>query len=318
MSDSQSQVILHNYPQSPVAEKIRVAVGIKNLNWFSVQIPRILPKPLLVKLTGGYRRTPVMQIGSDIYCDSHCIITELERRFPDPTFYPTADAGLIKCLSRWTDTYLFDLATQIVLGSAIDDLPPDFAADRGRLYFGDEWEEGMRAAKSNLPHLSSQMRGPLSWINDQLSDGRNFLLGSTPGAIDAQFFCIVWFLRGRWNQGPVFLSQFPELIRWEQNIIEVGHGSSSELQAEEAIKIAANHKPIKIETSFSEDKAHDLEELKIGSEISIIPDVDGGETPVTGKLLYASSTKISLHKYDKDIGDSHIHFPRTGYSIKKL
>ena len=79
---SQDQIILHNYPQSPVAEKVRVALGIKGLVWHSIEIPRLPPKPLLLPLTGGYRRTPVMQIGADIYCDSQCIINELEQRFP--------------------------------------------------------------------------------------------------------------------------------------------------------------------------------------------------------------------------------------------
>jgi glutathione S-transferase len=93
------RVILHNYPQSPVAEKARIALGIKGLSWQSVEIPRLAPKPLLTILTGGYRRTPVMQIGADIYCDTQCIIQELERRFPSPTFFPTSNAGLIRGLS---------------------------------------------------------------------------------------------------------------------------------------------------------------------------------------------------------------------------
>mgnify|MGYP001801963333 CR=1 FL=1 len=76
-----TQIILHNYPQSPVAEKARVALGIKGLDWHSVEIPRLAPKPTLTKLTGGYRRPPVMQIGADIYCDSAVVIDELNRRF---------------------------------------------------------------------------------------------------------------------------------------------------------------------------------------------------------------------------------------------
>jgi glutathione S-transferase len=70
MSNSSSEIILHNYPQSPVAEKVRVALGIKKLEWRDVEIPRLPPKPMLTALTGGYRRTPVMQIGADIYCDN--------------------------------------------------------------------------------------------------------------------------------------------------------------------------------------------------------------------------------------------------------
>ena len=54
MSAVNSEIILHNYPQSPVAEKARVALGIKGLSWWSVEIPRLAPKPMLTKLTGGY------------------------------------------------------------------------------------------------------------------------------------------------------------------------------------------------------------------------------------------------------------------------
>jgi glutathione S-transferase len=69
-----SEVIFHHYPPSPFSEKVRVAMGIKKLAWHSVEIPRIPPKPDLIPLTGGYRRTPVMQIGADIYCDTQCIL----------------------------------------------------------------------------------------------------------------------------------------------------------------------------------------------------------------------------------------------------
>jgi len=89
-----SEIILHNYPQSPVAEKVRVSFGIKGLSWRSVEIPRIPPKPLLMPLTGGYRRTPVMQIGADVYCDSQCIMREIERRHPQPTFFPGGAQGM--------------------------------------------------------------------------------------------------------------------------------------------------------------------------------------------------------------------------------
>ena len=111
-----SDIILHNYPQSPVAEKVRVALGIKGLSWRSVEIPRIPPKPMLIKLTGGYRRTPVMQIGADIYCDSQCIMRELERRHPNPTYFPGGSDGMAWGVSRWTDGALFDQVIKLVLG----------------------------------------------------------------------------------------------------------------------------------------------------------------------------------------------------------
>jgi Glutathione S-transferase, N-terminal domain len=57
-----------------------------------VEIPVIMPKPDLTALTGGYRKTPVLQIGADIYCDSQLIMRELERLHPSPSFYPAATA----------------------------------------------------------------------------------------------------------------------------------------------------------------------------------------------------------------------------------
>ncbi|MCH7551497.1 MAG: glutathione S-transferase family protein, partial [Proteobacteria bacterium] len=50
-----SDIILHHYPQSPVSEKVRVVFGLKDMDWRSVTIPRLPPKPDLMVLTGGYR-----------------------------------------------------------------------------------------------------------------------------------------------------------------------------------------------------------------------------------------------------------------------
>ena len=50
-----SDIILHHFDSSPFAEKVRLALGLKGLDWFSVEIPMVMPKPALTALTGGYR-----------------------------------------------------------------------------------------------------------------------------------------------------------------------------------------------------------------------------------------------------------------------
>src|SRR5215472_5984710 len=87
-----ADIILHHYETYPYSEKVRLGLGLKGLAWGSVEIPVIMPKPHLTALTGGYRKTPVLQIGADIYCDSQLIMRELERRHPTPSFYPPATA----------------------------------------------------------------------------------------------------------------------------------------------------------------------------------------------------------------------------------
>jgi len=40
-----SKIILHHYPLSPYSEKIRLALGLKNVTWSSVEIPVWTPRP---------------------------------------------------------------------------------------------------------------------------------------------------------------------------------------------------------------------------------------------------------------------------------
>ncbi len=311
MPQSQPEIILHNYPQSPVAEKVRVAFGIKGLSWHNVEIPRIPPKPMLTNLTGGYRRTPVMQIGADIYCDSQCIIRELESRFPTPSFMPTADAGLLWCLSRWTDGALFDLAVKIVLGSAGDNLAPEFAQDRGRLYFGEDWAAELKKANTELPHLVAQMSGPLSWLNDQLSHDKEYLSGDKPAAIDAQMYHIMWFIEGRWNGGPSLIAQFPHVQRWMNTVGELGHGTEQAMTAEAALTIASSQQT----TTPAVVASNDPQGLAVGQKVSITPDVNGGEQSVEGVLRKADTYTIALDRVSDTAGDVCVHFPRIGYRV---
>jgi glutathione S-transferase len=102
-----SELILHHYPTSPFAEKTRLMLGYKNLPWKSVIIPMIMPKPDVVALTGGYRKTPILQIGADIYCDTALISDVLEHLQPEPSVYPEPSKGLARTLAHWADNTLF-------------------------------------------------------------------------------------------------------------------------------------------------------------------------------------------------------------------
>jgi len=105
-----SDLILHHYPTSPFAEKIRLILGYKQLAWKSVFIPMIMPKPDLTALTGGYRKTPVLQIGADVYCDTALICDVLEHWAPTPSLYPEAIKGTARIVAQWADSALFTAA----------------------------------------------------------------------------------------------------------------------------------------------------------------------------------------------------------------
>jgi len=78
-----TELIFHHYPSSPFSEKVRLVFGFKGLAWKSVIIPMIMPKPDVIALTGGYRKTPILQIGADVYCDTALICRVLDRLHPE-------------------------------------------------------------------------------------------------------------------------------------------------------------------------------------------------------------------------------------------
>ena len=307
-----TDVILHHYPQSPVSEKVRVVLGMKRLAWRSVQIPRLPPKPDLMPLTGGYRRTPVMQIGADIYCDSQCIIRELERRFPEPTLYPGGGAGMPWAVGRWTDGPLFTLALSLVLGAQADELPEEFAQDRGRLYFGPDYD--LHALKRDLPHILAQLRAQLGWLDQRLSSGRAYILGDAPGLPDALCYYLVWFIRGRYAGGPALLEQFPSLLAWEERVRAIGHGTASDMTASEALEIARSSRS---QTDVCDDP-RDPQGLTPGMHVSVVPDDIGGDPSVTGFIVSVSAQELAIRREGAHVGEVVVHFPRVAYRVALL
>lgn len=302
------EIILHHYPASPVSEKVRVGLGIKGLAWRSVEIPRLPPKPDVMPLTGGYRRTPFMQIGADIYCDSQCILRELQRRFPEPSFYPGGADGLPWGISRWTDA-LFDVAVRLSLGANADQLPEAFAKDRVRLFLGLHGD--LKQVKADVPHTAAQLRAQLGWIDQRLAGGRRFMLGNEPGLPDALAYYVVWFVRGRWQGGPALLSEFPALEGWEQRVKAIGHGQPSEMTSGEALDIARAAQPATPEQADPRDP----QKLVPGQRVTLVADLDSGEAPVAGAVRLVTRDSIAILRDDPRVGTVCVHFPRVGYRV---
>jgi glutathione S-transferase len=262
-------------------------------------------------LTGGYRRTPVMQIGADVYCDSQCIIREIERRNPDPTLFPGGASGMHWAISQWADGPVFKLALTVVLGSQADTLPADFAADRGRLYFGPSHD--LQALARELPTALAQLRGHLGWMEDSLADGRSFLFGTQAGLADAVCYHLVWFLDGRCEQGPILLAELPRLRAWMSRVADIGHGQASDLSASDALQVAAVAEP----EAMPAQERGDRQGSGPGGEVQVVPEGDGGDPPVGGILAHDGREEIVIRRRDPGIGAVAVHFPRVGYRVTR-
>ena len=304
-----SDLILHHYWPSPFAHKIRLALGLSGISWKSVEIPRVPPKPLLMPLTAGYRRTPVLQSGADVYCDTQNIVRALTEITDNHQLLPTKLSGKILAFTDWADGAVFNLAARVVLTSALDTAPPEFIQDRGGLYFGPNWTpEGL---KSQLPGVILQLAAHLNSIDSGLSSQGGFMSNDLSYA-DVTIAYLAWFIRGRWDKGSDFLQQFVNIERIEREVHEAVHEVYEDLPAEDALKIAAN--------SESQSPSGVTEQcgstLKQGMRVSIKPQAETSDSPVLGRLRYLDRVRVSIDHCGPEVGDVVVHLPIAGYQIQ--
>ena len=259
-------------------------------------------------LSGGYRRTPILQVGADVYCDSHCILREIQRRHPGPTFFPDGSEGLVWAVGRWTDA-LFDMAVRLSVGANADQLPEAFLKDRGRLFFGPDWN--VKKLKGDLPHAVAQLRAQFGWLNHQLADKRPFLLGIEPGLIDAMAYYLVWFVRARWQGGPALIADLPALEAWEQRVKGIGHGRPEDMSSAEALDVAHANET----TTPERGDPREPQALQPGQRVSVVPDLDSGEPAVIGAVRLIEHDTIAILRDDPRVGTVCVHFPRVGYRV---
>jgi glutathione S-transferase len=298
------EIILHHYPESPFSEKIRLALGHKGLAWRSVRIPNMMPKPDLIPLTGGYRRTPVLQIGADVFCDTQVIVRELERRHPEPTLHPDGARGLDHALFYWSDRAFFQAAVAVIFGEIGPAVPKDFIEDRSQMMNARFDVQAMKAA---VPLAREQLRGHLALVEDTLSDGRRFLRGDALSLADLNAFHTVWFLR---NVPPAAgeVNGFPLVAAWFEHVAAIGHGSPQPMDAKQALDVAAAGRPA------VEERIDQGGRFAAGARVQVFPD-DYGRDPVVGQLVVATTEELAVRRSDPRVGDVVVHFPRLGFVL---
>jgi glutathione S-transferase len=301
-----TDIILHHYDTSPYAEKVRTGLGLKGLAWASVELPQIMPKPNLTALTGGYRKTPVLQIGADIYCDSQLIMRELERRHPTPSFYP-AGRGAADALAWWAEKTMFLPAVSIAFAKRPEVLPKGFLEDRAKFSGRNIDPVVMLAA---VPNQLDQLRAHFDWLDQMLADGRSFLQGRVVGLSDLAAYHPVWYLRQNFGSAAAPLDGFPRLLSWAERVAAIGHGRRSPMTSEQALDVA------RIATSIAKAStdAKDPIGRKPGQVVSVTPD-DTGRDPVIGELVTSGIDEIVIRRRDPAIGEVCVHFPRAGFVV---
>ena len=303
-------LILHHYDFSNFAEKARLMLGFKGLAWQGVEIPPILPKPKLVPLTGGYRRTPVLQDGADVWCDTNLIARELERRVPRPTLYPASSAGAANAIAWWAEQQFMRPVALFVSGINADHMPAGLHSDRARLHGLPE--PSIEAVRKAAIRNRNLVRPQIKWLADMLQDGRRHLLGAEPCIADFAAYHVVWFFRGRHIDCRGELEPYPRLLAWRDRMEAIGHGQRTDIDADHALAIARDSTPAAPRPSDPQDG-----DPRPGERARVRPG-DNARDWIEGEVRFVDANEIALAHHDPLVGEMVVHFPRLGYDWRRI
>ena len=287
-------------------------LGFKRLAWKSVQIPLIMPKPDVVALTGGYRRTPILQLGADIFCDSALIARVLERLAPAPSFFPQGDTYAVRAAAHFADSTLF-----------LNTVPVGFQPGMGmmKIFFKDAAPESLAAfGKDRSAYRAGTRRGPaheckanLAGLlrNIELQLAAPYLFGAAPCYADFSLYHALWPLWLPEDLRPM-LAPYPRTLAFMERMTAIGHGKSTGISSADALQIALSSKP----EAVTNPVALETDGIALGQQASVMP-VDTGLDPVIGELLTASASEIVIRRTDLRAGTVQVHFPRFGYQLAK-
>ncbi|MCY7314186.1 MAG: glutathione S-transferase family protein [Rubrivivax sp.] len=303
-----NDLILHHYDGSPFSEKLRLIFGFKNMAWRSVKVPVILPKPDVLALTGGYRKTPIAQRGADVYCDTALIARLIDQEQATPTLYP-AGAPLAPLIAQWADSTLFWTVIPYTMQPAgaahvFRGLPPEaikaFASDRA------PFTAGMK--RQTVADATARLGHDLAALDAQLADGRPWLMGDAASIADFSVAHCAWYVR---RGGPVaaIFGQHRYFSAWLARVLALGHGRPQAMRDDQALA----------ESAAATQHAHCDVSAGLGfaaGQAVIVTPTDYGQDPVEGTLVGLSTDEVVLRRSDPRAGTVHVHFPRAGYQIK--
>jgi glutathione S-transferase len=306
-------MLLHHYPYSPFAEKIRALLGYKQLPWTSVEQPSVMPKNDMQALTGGYRRIPILQIGADIYCDTFLIAQKIESLAPQPTAFAQAVLGQANIVAQWADSTVFAAAmaynfSPTGAGWFFKDTAPEqaraFAEDRRAMRGG--------GARMNPAEATPAYANYIERISQLLAD-KPFLFGDQPNIADFACYHPLWFTLRMPPVAGIF-DATPNIAPWLARMMAFGHASARDhLTSAQALAVAKAASPAELpKTSYL-----NLHGIELGSQVSITAESFGLEATY-GRLVHADATHFVLSREHDSCGLVHVHFPRIGFVLKPI
>lgn len=304
-----ADIILHHYAGSLFSEKIRLLLGYLGLPWRSVEIEPIMPRPELMPLSGGYRKTPIMQEGADVWCDTRVIaerLAEVARR-------PDLCRGFVSNrVAEWADSHLFRVvvavtfqprAVMATMSTMSETQIAAFQKDRAEL------SKGAPIVSIAPAAAEAHLAGYLTELDASLDTP--FLLGAAPTIADFSVYHCLWLVANN-KVMATLLDGHPRVTAWRARMAAFGHGKVQSMSRAEALDVGRLATPGTVLADASGLPAG----IALGDDVNVTP-TDYGLFPVRGRLLRCSHRDVAIARKDPDAGDIVVHFPRIGFVVEK-
>lgn len=273
----------------------------------------MMPRPHLMPLSGGYRKTPIMQIGADIFCDTEIICRTLNAMSDRADIYgPGFNAERI---ARWADTELFKITV------ALNFRPEAIAAQMSQMSASDleafQKDRAELAGGQALVSISPDAAlAEFQVLMEQLSASLHepFLFGETPCIADFSVYHCLWFVAGNAANARL-LDPWPIVQAFVERMQAFQTSPWEDLSAESALEIGKAAEP-RLSRKGQRIDAGLANDLTAGTAVAVTPN-DYGRIPVTGALQSWTQHAIVIEREDPVAGTVAVHFPSIGFEVSR-
>jgi len=321
--------VLYSYEASPFGNKAVNMLLLKKIPHARVEVSMTLPRPELSETMGiTYRRIPILVIGRDVYADTSLIASTLERRYPVSAGYGTlfpqkkggglAETGMVKALVM----YYFDRAVFSLAAASLpyNKFPETFLKDRS-----DYMSKPMnvQALSKAQPKLKSELASHVNLLEEQLSDGREWLLDTeAPGLADISAHIFFGWIAVFRNLRDLFDPKtVPHTASWISRLREyfktaqgLNVAAVEKLTSEQALKLVQEG-DVEDHAGFNATEGERLG-LKLGQTVAVTPTDTGKNHPTVGTLIGLNKEEVVILVKGTSGTPLHAHFPRLNFSIR--
>ncbi|CCF52824.1 uncharacterized protein UHO2_03256 [Ustilago hordei] len=342
-----NRVMVYGYAASPFYQKITYLLDHYQVEWTLVDVPPVMPRPMLSKLLGiTYRRIPIVFIDGQAYIDTTAASLALERTFGGgsgpKSLLRQFPALQLQLAVNWAESSIFRLGAGHLYNAPLNET---FVKDRKEFMPGSSFDGA--AMKARVPFVRSQLVANLEAIESHLKEqgggGNKFLFGDEPQYLDFSLFTPLNWVQTQLRTGEDLLPTlsaknpnqdwskypFPRALTWLASVREyiaqhkVKPVKLSAEQAAEVILKQSEQNAGKTEGGLKVSKDDPLVKAgwvsgEKGQKVSVTP-VDTGRVPQVGKLVGLDSSSVTI-KVEVPQGSKSIFatFPRVNFDVRAV